>query len=463
MKAGFRWVALGATAATFVAALTACGDDSSGSTGTPGPSGAETAPTKAPPQKAPPQKAPAPAATAAAIPDDLPNGLLLAYSQFGVDNGEVSTQRLMPARLEILTRRGGEWHTTVIADEDSNVFHKALVYDGAGGPAILTIGGNAAAVKLWRTGAEGFTATTIWTEEFGGTQNRMRDVEVGDVYGDGKLDIVVGTHDQGIAAVLRPQEDGSFEVVRLDRRPNIWIHEIELGDLDGDGTLEVYATPSEPNTLEGDAEQHGEVVRYVPKDGQGRTVVADLGNRHAKEILVADVDGDGRDELYVAVEALTRRGEQGVEIVEPVEIRRYDHDTAPDAGAVIARIDDERFTRFLTWGDVDGDGKSEMVVASMRRGLWLLRPGTDPRGEWSKESIDRDSGGFEHASIVADLDGDGNSELYVAADDDGELRRYAWVNGRARRETIHSRERPREMMTWNIMPVPVSLLAVTGD
>ena len=79
------------------------------------------------------------------------------------------------------------------------------------------------------------------------------------------------------------------------------MHEIEVGDLDNDGTLEVYATPSEPNRLDG-TPQSGQVVRYVPAKGKGRVVVADLGDRHAKEILVTDIDGDGTDELYVSVE-----------------------------------------------------------------------------------------------------------------------------------------------------------------
>ena len=39
--------------------------------------------------------------------------------------------------------------------------------------------------------------------------------------------------------------------------------------------------------------------------------------------------------------------------------------------------------------DVDGDGKKEMVAAAFKSGLWLLRPGDDPKGEWSIESIDR--------------------------------------------------------------------------
>jgi hypothetical protein len=107
---------------------------------------------------------------------------------------------------------------------------------------------------------------------------------------------------------------------------------------------------------------------------------------------------------------------------------------------------------------VDGDGKKEMIAAAYSSGLWLLRPGRDPRGEWSAESIDRDSGGFEHASIFADLDGNGRDELYVADDNRGELRRYVWVNGRARRQVIHSRELPRAMMTFNINTVPAALL-----
>ena len=56
----------------------------------------------------------------------------------------------------------------------------------------------------------------------------------------------------------------------------------------------------------------------------------------------------------------------------------------------------------------------EMVAAANKSGLWLLRPGSDPRAEWSIESIDRNSGGFEHAAILTDLDGDGVDELYVA-------------------------------------------------
>jgi hypothetical protein len=385
--------------------------------------------------------------------DTLPHGLLLAYSHFPVENGRPSVTP-GPARLEIVQQRNGEWIVEVIEDPSSNVFHKAMVFDPPEGPpGILTVGGMGAAVKLWRRSGGTWQAETLWQAEFGGERNRMRDVEIGDLFGDGRPALAVATHDQGVVAVVRQAADGTWSAQELDRKPNTFVHEIELGDLNGDGVLEIYATPSEPNTFD-EAEQHGEVVRYLPRQNGSRTVVADLGNRHAKEIWVGDVDGDGRDELYVAVEALVTNGR----VAEPVEIRRYEHDTPPDRGAVIARIPNERLLRFLTVGDVDGDGKREMVAAGFSQGIWLLRPGRDPRGEWSMDSVDRNSGGFEHAALIADLDENGAGELYVAADEQGEVRRYVWVNGRPRREVLLSGRVPRSLMTFNIMPVPVSLL-----
>ncbi len=71
----------------------------------------------------------------------------------------------------------------------------------------------------------------------------MRDAEVGDIYGDGMAAIAVATHDQGVVAVLRPDGSGTFSVEVFDRQRDTIVHEIELGDLDGDGVIEAYATP----------------------------------------------------------------------------------------------------------------------------------------------------------------------------------------------------------------------------
>jgi hypothetical protein len=398
---------------------------------------------------------PAPAAVAAVpeTPDSLPNGLVLALAQFVTVAGKPVPG---PARLEFLHRRDGRWQTAVLEDEQSNVFHKAMFYEGPDGPRILTLAGTLAAVKTWEKTASGLEPTTQWQEDFGGKWSRMRDAEVADLFGDGGASIAVATHDQGVVAVLRPREGGGFEVVSLDEKPDTFVHEIEIGDLDGDGVLEVYATPSEPNRMDG-TRQSGEVVRYVPAAGEGRVAVADLGDRHAKEILADDVDGDGRDALYVSVEGhIEGKGSQK-SLIDPVEILRFDADTEPTAGVAIGTLKDS-LSRFLTAGDVDGDGKKELVVAAFSSGLWLFRPGTDPKGPWQRELIDEDSAGFEHAAILADLDGDGADELYVASDRHKQLRRYVWNGEKLVREVIYTRPDDRAIFTWNLMPVPVDLI-----
>ncbi len=354
---------------------------------------------------------------------------------------EDGTPRPLPARMEILTRRGDQWEHRYIEDPDSNVFHKVMAYpapDGAGG--VVTLGGTKAAVKLWQADR----SETLWEADFGGRFSRMRDAEIGDIYGDGRQSIAVATHDQGVVAVLRPDDSGGFSVVKLGESPDTIVHEIELGDLDGDGHMEIYATPTAPNRMDG-RQQPGKVVRYIPSTGEGRVEVVDLGRRHAKEILVDDIDGDGRDELYVSVEAVSGG---------KVEIRRYVAGTDPGAGDVVATLDD-RLCRFLTVGDVDGNGEKEMVAATYKSGLWLLRPGSDG---WRKELIAADSSGFEHASILLDLDGDGRDELYVASDDQKEVRRYTLTETGWKGETLLKYTDDLARFTWNIMPVPTALL-----
>jgi FG-GAP-like repeat len=402
---------------------------------------------EAPPAPKSPAPAAAPAGPAsAATPADLPHGLVLALSTFekGADG-----KPLPRSELTVLTRKGGQWHARTYTDPESNVFHKAFAWTPPGGePALVTLGGSAAAVKLWRKGAGGLAPVeTLWQADFGGKFSRMRDAEAGDLDGDGQSELAVATHDQGVVAIVRVRAGAAPEVVELDREADTFAHEIELGDLNGDGQLEIYATLSEPNRLDG-SEQPGKVVRYVPGKGEGRKEVADLGTRHAKEILVGDVDGDGRDELYVSVEA----SEGG-----SVEVRRYDGDTDPKGGRVIATLYDP-MARFLTAGDVDGDGKRELVVAAKDSGLWLLRAGATANAAWRSELIDAKSKGFEHAALLTDLDADGVAELYVASDDDKEVRRYAWDGKRLAREVIHERTDPLPVLTWNLAPVPISLV-----
>ena len=387
------------------------------------------------------EKAPAKSSSGAAVTAPKPvqdaltgparPALLLAEAWFWTDADGKSNPG--PARLEIW-RRGddGKWSRTRLEDGDSNVFHKALPYDGG----ILTIGAEGANLKLWRAGADGkWSADTLWTRKWSGRFNRLRDVEIGDVDQDGKDELVIATHDAGVVAVVDPGAPGEKpKVTEMDEKPDTFVHEIEIGDIEGDGKLEFFATPSDRN--QANRSQAGGVVMYK-FDGQKyvRSWVEHQEGTHAKEILARDLDGDGKAELLSVLEAEVDPADKK-KLLKPVEVRLYH--LQPDGSFThesIATIED-RQTRFLVPGDFDGDGKMELIAAALSTGLYHLTPPTGGKGAWTTALIDADSSGFEHATYVADLDADGKPEIYVASDDQHELRRYVYKDGKFTREVI---------------------------
>jgi hypothetical protein len=371
--------------------------------------------------------------------------ILVVQSQFLKVDGK---PRPGPARLDIVRMTDDGWTEVVVEDPDSNVFHKAMPYQAPDGrKGIVTVGAMKAMLKFWWYDGE-WKSEVMWEVSFGGKFDRLRDVEIGDVNGDGGDELVVATHDQGVIAVVSRDGD-AWKVDEVDRSADTFVHEIEIGDVDGDGKNEFYATPSLPNVV--GKSQSGEVVQFV-WDGSAykKSVVEKYETRHVKEILAADLDGDGKSTLFSVVEAELEKTESGSRIEKPVEIRQFAFEDGAATSTIVATIQDAQ-CRFLTWGDVDGDGKSELLAAAMKTGLWLLRAGED--GKWTTENFDEDSSGYEHSAIIADLDGDGRNEIFVAADDQRQLNRYVWTGDHLQKETIA--QLPEDVITWNLMPASI--------
>lgn len=348
-----------------------------------------------------------------------------------------------PARLEIFRKTPDGWQRARLEDPDSNVFHKAMPYDGG----ILTIGAEKAMVKVWKHEGGKWTETLLWEQDWGGRFQRMRDVEVGDVDGDGKDEIVVVTHDSGVVAVIEPElADGKGAGVQeMDKQADTFVHEVEICDIEGDGKLEFFATPSERNKA--NQSQPGLVVEYQYEGGKYvRSVIEDEPGTHAKEILCRDLDGDGKAELFSVFEAETDASKN---VVRPVTIRSYARKADGSFDKADIMTIDDRQTRFLVPGDFDGDGRLELVAAAMKSGLWYLD--SDDGKTWTKSLIDDKSGGFEHSTYAADLDGDGELELYVASDDQREVRVYTYDRAAKTWSKEMIAKLDESTITWNIV------------
>ena len=117
----------------------------------------------------------------------------------------------------------------------------------------------------------------------------------------------------------------------------------------------------------------------------------------------------------------------------PALVKRYDFQQN-------GRIDIRTFLtlrdlkcRFLTIGETDGDPQKEMVISPMKTGVWVV---DFANGKWNQLQIDRQSSGFEHATVVADIDNNGVDEIYVVAEEQRILRRYTWTDSYYKTEDI---------------------------
>jgi hypothetical protein len=363
--------------------------------------------------------------------------LLVAQAQFHDKLAPDGKKVPVPgaARLTIVRRVENGWKTAILEDPESNAFHKALAFDGG----MLTIGANQAMLKRWQFTDGTWRQETLWNPKFGGKFDRLRDIERADVDGDRKADLVIATHDQGVVAVVHP--DAGNRVEEIDREPDTFVHEVEVGDVDGDGVAEIFATPSKPNKL--DQEQAGEVRMYrYSQTGWRKSVVDAPGDTHAKEILAADLDRNGVATLFVVWEGAV--GEGGA-IVRPVTIKEYKLRAGGTfASTVVATVPDRQM-RAIAAGDVNGDGAIDLVAGGLASGLWLFERDGDG---WRKTLIDAASSGFEHPVDLADLDGDGALEIYVGSEDQHELRQYRWKDGAWVKEVVAPLRAGD--ITWNI-------------
>ena len=391
-----------------------------------------------------------------------PTGLLLAQAPFNSSFEPQAAQVLTvlpPSKIAASGEEQEPWtYGTFHSSQGSDVFHKAMVFDPVDGdPGILTISANPPYLELFRKEGDAWTGTVLWTGEVGDVdtkRNRLRDVEIADVDGDGQEEIVLVSHNRGIVMIVEQSAELPYQATEIDRSDEEhWIHEVEVGDVDGDGQVEIFATPSEPNKLDG-SKQAGWLKIYRREGDQWKgEVLKEYTERHVKEILCTDLFGAGEPNVLIASlegEGIGGAGGANVEL----ELFRWKDGKAESEMIVELK---GKLCRFLCAGDTDGDGRKDIIASTYKDGIFAV---SYDGSAWSRQMVSTGftTASFEHATYLFDWDGDGKDDIFVASDDQKRLHRFFYDEDRGRYAREHLLDLPvpdgGSVMTFNLMPYP---------
>jgi hypothetical protein len=232
--------------------------------------------------------------------------------------------------------------------------------DGDGKPDLIVCNSSSATVSVFRnTSTSGsvtsglFAAGVDFTIGAGGNN-----IAIGDIDGDGKLDLVVTNYYGGTVSVLRNTStsgsvtSGSF-AAKVDFAPGAGPYHVAIGDIDGDGKPDLVVANGNSNTVS--------VLRNTSSpgsitSGSFAAKVDFTTGVNTVHVAIGDIDGDGRldlvvTNLYGGTVSVLRNTSTSGSITSGSFAAKVDFATG--AGPYDVAI-----------GDIDGDGKPDLAVGN---------------------------------------------------------------------------------------------------
>jgi gliding motility-associated-like protein len=266
--------------------------------------------------------------------------------------------------------------------------------DGDGKPDLAALNSKESSLRILRNtsrkGSSSFAATDFATIEQPGS------LTLADLDGDGKMDLSVINAFGELAVLLNKSTPGNMDfqdVYRATTLVNVnTVKSIAFGDLNGDGLMDIVIAGS----------NFDYVSVFLNRSTPGNISFAareDISAAHASFVTIADLDGDGRQEIITAYEGISVLRNTASAGEPPVFVP--DFSVNLDMGRISALI--------LT--DIDTDGKADLAAGGEDgKATLLFNSSTPGHIDFTGRQVlaDRPE---SYSGASGDLNGDGKPDL----------------------------------------------------
>ncbi|MGZ9098199.1 MAG: Ig-like domain-containing protein [Brevundimonas sp.] len=246
---------------------------------------------------------------------------------------------------------------------------------------------------------------------------------VGDVDGDGDVDIVTSS-DQGLMSFTNIGDtdgDGVANFTASLVHAGFAGYDVALGDLNGDGRLDVVASSYQGVTQlmnAGDANADGLVNDFNTEI----VYTSQQGYSYGYGITTADMNGDGRVDIlaanyYGATQLLLNNGDTNGDGAVDYTVQQFNN----NGGGYYGYSADMG----VDTGDVDGDGDLDFVLSrwdQMNEIVYINDGDTDGDGQLNFRTIEIPTAGYTMESELVDIDGDGDLDIVTSDAGYGDVR-----------------------------------------
>ncbi len=273
--------------------------------------------------------------------------------------------------------------------------------DGDGKPEVLSVSSDLNQLTIFQntstTGLISFAQPTTYTPDPG---NSGTIVVCGDLDGDGRPDIIVGSYWTPTIAIFRNTSTAG----NITLASPIVISDVEntgdlaIADIDGDGKPDIIGASTSDNLVS--VYSNNSTSGNISFPSKTDFAVADGGA--PQNLAVADFDGDGKPDI--ATENYNTNNISILHNTSTVGAPWFDtHVDFPVGNSPTG----------LAAADMDGDGKTDLVVSNNLDNTLSLLLNTCSAGaiNFSRNDVATGSGPFNMA--VADYDGDGLPDIAV--------------------------------------------------